>query len=549
MDKTLLIIADNSEVIKKLKSLVFKYKGLKLIDNLTKDVSQLEFFKKALPDILILSFGTFDKDKSALIEYIRRDLPDIQIIIVTDIPLFKYTQKAINEWKISYLIDRSYLSNSLLEKALDFVWQELEEKRINNGYKNKVNELSEKLDELSLYILHEEVIAGASERDIKIAEGYYGIGLDFDTREYYLGFCGYTSSMYSQYNVNGVLFYDYFRLLRSKIRNLYKPGYKAEVFLYAASKNFIIIVSRDYSINTKEGVNKVIEEIHNLIQFEFERWISKGKSNYINFTAISEKISGLGRHVRDELQSIVTLHQLVFFIPEQKIVRLKDKEALLKSRNTEYVNLILNNVKGALMSGRRARLENIIHTLFIETLKYSFNPSLCFYSLDHLKDVYIETVQSNNIVNRTDVQKIFSLHEYISIENAYQQVCDVFCNLQKQIISKISSKSIITNDAINYIRQNYANKISLNSISEYVCISPYYLCRIFKQETGKSLNEFIISVRVEHAKKLFDTTTYKVWEVCEKSGFHNSKYFSQVFKKIVGITPKEYKEMKKQEDK
>ena len=98
------------------------------------------------------------------------------------------------------------------------------------------------------------------------------------------------------------------------------------------------------------------------------------------------------------------------------------------------------------------------------------------------------------------------------------------------------------NDAIEYINQNYTNKLTLKEISEKVCISPSYLSRIFKLETGESLNQFINIVRVENAKRLLDNTDYRIWEVCEKSGFPNSKYFSQVFKKIVGMAPKEYKE-------
>ncbi|WP_193708208.1 helix-turn-helix domain-containing protein [Alkalibaculum sporogenes] len=53
------------------------------------------------------------------------------------------------------------------------------------------------------------------------------------------------------------------------------------------------------------------------------------------------------------------------------------------------------------------------------------------------------------------------------------------------------------------------------------------------------MNKFVTSIRVENSKKLLVNTDYKLWQICEKVGFSNSKYFSQVFKKIVGVSPKE----------
>lgn len=545
MNTRVLIIEDDIEVVEKVKACDLECKGLELVDKLPLGNDKVSFLKELLPDIVILNFDTVHTDGIRLVEHIKKDMPLIKIILIIDSPNFEYAQKALNEWQVSYLIDKSQINKEILLKALDCVLKQLNIEKLNNSYKYKADELLKRLNELSLYILHEEVVAGAPENNMKMAEESLGVNLDFDTREFYLGFCGFNSKIYSHY-IDGNISNDFFMNLRSKIRNINGAGYKAEIFMYATSKNFILIVSRDKSSRVKESVDDVIEEVHRLIQCEFEEKVIKGATHHQNFTVVSEKLSGLGDHIRDAFQNLIRLNQLSFFMAEQKIFKHEDIEALCKPGNIEYINFMLDHIKGALRSGQRAKLEHWMKILFIGTLKHSFNRSLCCYAVDYLKQVYITKSHYNEVAYEIELEKVFSIDEYTSIENICNRLCQIFSDLQNAIISKMGPKSLIIHGAISFIKQNYQNKISLKDISEYVCISPSYLCRIFKQETGDSLNQYIASVRVENAKKLLDDTDNKVWEICEKTGYPNPKYFSQVFKKIVGMSPQEYRERPKE---
>lgn len=70
-----------------------------------------------------------------------------------------------------------------------------------------------------------------------------------------------------------------------------------------------------------------------------------------------------------------------------------------------------------------------------------------------------------------------------------------------------------------------------------------YLGQLFKKETGLSLNDYINKVRINKAKKLLKETGAMVYEIADQVGFSDSQYFSTVFKKIVGVSPKEYRDM------
>ena len=74
-------------------------------------------------------------------------------------------------------------------------------------------------------------------------------------------------------------------------------------------------------------------------------------------------------------------------------------------------------------------------------------------------------------------------------------------------------------------------------------ISPYYFSRIFKEGTGENFIEYLTSVRMEKAKELLGNGEYSMKEIGVMVGFSDPNYFSRSFKKNVGVTPTEYKEL------
>ncbi|QMV43942.1 response regulator [Cohnella cholangitidis] len=94
-----------------------------------------------------------------------------------------------------------------------------------------------------------------------------------------------------------------------------------------------------------------------------------------------------------------------------------------------------------------------------------------------------------------------------------------------------------------YIRNHYTEEMELNRLAEKVFLTPSYLSKLFKTETGETLTEYFISVRIERAKELLrDQRALKTYEVGEKVGYFDPAYFNKIFKKTVGCTPKEYRD-------
>lgn len=103
-----------------------------------------------------------------------------------------------------------------------------------------------------------------------------------------------------------------------------------------------------------------------------------------------------------------------------------------------------------------------------------------------------------------------------------------------------------TNTVIKRVREiitaQYMEQLSITSLAEAVYLTPTYLCVLFKQATGKTINEYITQERLNKAKGFLAQTNIHLYDVCYKVGYLSPSYFSRIFKKYTGQTPSEYRE-------
>ncbi|MDR1059974.1 MAG: helix-turn-helix domain-containing protein [Clostridiales bacterium] len=95
--------------------------------------------------------------------------------------------------------------------------------------------------------------------------------------------------------------------------------------------------------------------------------------------------------------------------------------------------------------------------------------------------------------------------------------------------------------ALGYVRQHYAEKITLDDLAERVYLSSGYLGKILKNEIGMSFTDFLNSTRIEKSKHLLDDSTLSLAEISTLTGFSDQSYFTKVFQKTCGLSPGEYR--------
>jgi len=94
----------------------------------------------------------------------------------------------------------------------------------------------------------------------------------------------------------------------------------------------------------------------------------------------------------------------------------------------------------------------------------------------------------------------------------------------------------------NYIRDHVSEDISTTVLTDVTGYSSGYLSRVFRQEYGVSIHEFVTRTRMDLARELLANTNLRVYEIADHCGYENSTYFIKVFKTYTGVTPQEYKQ-------
>ncbi|MDR1136157.1 MAG: helix-turn-helix domain-containing protein [Clostridiales Family XIII bacterium] len=174
--------------------------------------------------------------------------------------------------------------------------------------------------------------------------------------------------------------------------------------------------------------------------------------------------------------------------------------------DSAYVKMKLAGVCGALFS--RARGRNGVN---------AWDEDACVVLMDGL--------------NRSSSVSETSLRAAMLVENiAHAYMCELY-----------SIRSPFVRLVIQNIREHYGDKISLRGIAASIHTSPTYLSALFKQKTGMTFTEYLNRVRIAKSCEMLANTAAPLYDISERSGFDDQSYFSKVFKKIHGVTPREYR--------
>ena len=96
-------------------------------------------------------------------------------------------------------------------------------------------------------------------------------------------------------------------------------------------------------------------------------------------------------------------------------------------------------------------------------------------------------------------------------------------------------------DTIKYISDNYEKNINIKEISDKLFVSESHLSRLFKSTVGYTFVDYLTYYRIKKALAYLRDPNVKIYKIAEKIGYKDQRYFSVIFKKLVGVTPKEFK--------
>lgn len=196
------------------------------------------------------------------------------------------------------------------------------------------------------------------------------------------------------------------------------------------------------------------------------------------------------------------------------------------------------NFNKTLMVGDFPTIETTITTIFDKVQKIGARPE----DVRHITFMlFMDIYRRFNHLGEEEYQQVL---DDINCSSNIDKLQAILGTTIKQITYEKFSYEYSENvqNVINCIRADYANELTLKSVAKQLHLNPMYLGQLFKKETKKSFSQYLNQYRMKKAQNLLLYSDANVNEIADQIGFNNSTYFSQSFKKMNDLTPKEFRE-------
>lgn len=138
-----------------------------------------------------------------------------------------------------------------------------------------------------------------------------------------------------------------------------------------------------------------------------------------------------------------------------------------------------------------------------------------------------------------EIYRYHDILELLNLRKIFQCLQERITNIRTET-GNITPDNVYISNAKAYVYSNYQTQINISAIAQAVHVSANYLGKIFLNGTGEYLTDFINKVKIEKSKELLAEHKYSISEVAMRVGVSDQRYFSKLFKKYYGMTPKEY---------
>lgn len=521
-----LLIADDEHYICKLikRLIAWNELGLECVATATNGNDCYELIQRYQPDIVITDIHMPGLSGLDIIKNCADDNIECRFIIVSGYAEFEYAQTALKYGVNDYLIKP--INKTELNDALENVIKALGKNNIpDNQNKSMVNIAAR--NTLLLSLLHNDFNTGMA---IETINREYGFRFE---KGYFLPVIVRIDSPAMSMTQNKNNLASYKKRLESEITEF---CYCLHFTDYGTS--FICLLN--YAEKDHQNVSMSLQYNFNLM------------TNQILAYDRYHLTMGWGEPVKDASLLQKSFNKAVCAV-ESRIVLGHDKIIL----GTDMDTSLLDNMRISIQEPNR-RLALPLENLDLETIlmianeeyqrqmpeitRYPYclgNYSKKFVSA-LLRDIH--TAHNLNITAELEDGVHIKIDKSLSAEEILKHILSTLETLIKQLQSShpdIKSIKIIK----QYIDLNYDKKLKLEDLAELVYLSPAYLGIMFKRETGQNLSDYIADIRIDKSQELLKDITYNINEVSEIVGYKDTRYFSKLFKKTVGVTPTQYRKL------
>lgn len=487
--------------------------------------------KKEKPDIVITDIRMPFMNGLELSKLIKKEMPWIEIIILSGFEEFEYAKEAIKLGVAQYLTKP--ISGEDLLKEIDVLSTKIEENKREREIREKyLSEMKE--DTVNDRKIFFEKLVTASESAADLIQAAEKLEI----------------------NISAI----YYNIMLSKI---FVKSQGQDVFSHrilsieeelenTIDEDSVIMFDRDlegkaflFKADTKEQLDEVIED-----------FCEKAKDIFSKYDEI-EYFGGIGEcaeRLRDVPHSFETANKAFtkrYFTNESAFIRNEEisvrdiSDDKFDVENFDVKNLDRSKISEFLKFGDGAETEYFVDEYFAAIGSNAIRSQIFRQYI--IMDIYFtvsEFVEGLS-VNKEDQNLSGFKPDLIRTEEESRNY--IVSIINKGIELREGNVSDRNNDVVDsirkYIEENYADEeLSLNSMASHVNFSPNHLSMVFSQQTGNTLIKYLTDFRMNKAKELLKCTNKKSSEISIMVGYKDPHYFSYLFKKTQGVTPTQFRE-------
>lgn len=501
--------------------------GYRFVGDAADGEMALPMIRKSRPDVIITDIKMPFMDGLSLSKIVCNEFPKTKIIIISGHDDFEYARQAIEVGVEQYLLKP--ITKFTLKKVLLELKEKIEQDQEQSDYQAKYMDEMHEYEQFSRRRFFEKMLEG----ELSVTEIYEEAAaqsLEITAPCYNLLFFSVQEKKDIPYKMEEILHFF-----------LRHPQY----ILFGWNVNCYGVLIKSEEFQMEELTHSCVEHLKKACSD------SEGAQWYLAVGKPVNRLSMLSECYRD----VNRCFAYRFITPEIHILTeetLASRLVAQEERKIENVNPSAMDpeiIRDFLSRGSSSEIHNFVES-YLAHIREALNSKMFRdYVVLNIRFATISYIESLGSLagDRQEEPEFSTLDTNMKSEDVAPYFEDM---LQKAIAvrdkeSDYQSRKILRR-ALDYIDENYDSEaLSLNSVAGEVNVSPSYFSAIFSQSMQKTFIEYVTGKRMEKAKKLLKNTEKPFGEISLEVGYKDPHYFSFVFKKTQGMSPREYRAGKK----
>ncbi|HAT02419.1 MAG TPA: two-component system response regulator [Oribacterium sp.] len=502
--------------------------GFQFVGEASDGEMALPMIRKDIPDVLITDIRMPFMDGLTLCHILGQEFPKMKMIIMSGYDDFEYARRAIQEGVDQYL--SKPITRRTIKKALDEVKHKIDYEREQQDYQEKYQLESREYEQYQRRAFLEALF----ERRLSVEKMY-------------------EEAARLRIGVNAACY----NLLLFSLNDRRKE--ESEEFRYCQNEILAFFLRFPEYIVSKWSLSSycvIIRGEADIVHDFTERGIAEVKKIADNPRCPMQWYIAAGEPV-DRFSQLAecfekTNHRFAerFWRPERNILRAEDASLPPSDEKRSIDRVDAKNVDpsiitGFLRDGNVSDVTEFVHG-YLESLKDVLKSKIFrSYLVLSIRFAVIRFVEKYGMDQERFLEQLpFDIHE---LEWGNDQIPDYVIRMLRLAFSLRDQESenkghTVVQEALPYIEKHFMEEdISLNSVATVAGISSTYFSSMFSQEMGKTFTEYLTELRMNKAKELLQTQKLHTADVAQAIGYKDAHYFSFVFRKTQGVSPKEFR--------